>query len=70
MRFDNSVKWHGDIAYGVTSNGLRFEYHPDISRTVRFVSADGKPICLSCGAELTYWGIFVKNRCSDHAKRN
>ncbi len=68
MRFDNSVTWRDDVAYGVTSNGLRFEYCPDISsRTVRFVGANGKPYCLECGAELTYWGAFVRNRCSEHA---
>ena len=68
MRFDDSVKWDGDVASGVTANGLRFEYHPDISHTVHIVNDNGKPFCLVCGTELSYWGAFVRNRCSDHAK--
>ncbi len=69
MRFDDSVKWHEDVAYGVTSNGLRFEYCPDISRSVRFVNENGKPYCMECGIELTYWGTFVRGRCSEHANQ-
>jgi len=68
MRFDRSVKWHGDVASGVTTNGLRFEYCPDISRMVRIVGDNGKPICLLCGDELTYWGAFVRNMCSEHSR--
>ena len=67
-RFGDFVTWYGDVASGVTDNGLRFEYKPDISRAVRIVGDSGKPICLSCGIELTYWGAFVRNMCSEHSR--
>jgi hypothetical protein len=71
MRFDKSVKWHGDVAEGLSSGGLRWAYHPDISRSgVRLVNSDGNPVCLSCGKELTYWGVFVRGMCSEHSRND